>query len=505
MIGWSEYRRQAFIVARTMGSKKLALFRADLASGAVTRLIEDVSDTRAMTNTVEYNKPNIRLLGDGAEVIWYSDQSGWGHLYLHDAQSGVLKNAITQGDWGVQDIHAVDEVNREVYFTGGAREEGRDPYFRHLYRASFDGGEPVLLTAENADHTIPPVLAEVFGVLFSIPALEPMIRPDLGVFLDTWSTVDTPPQTALRSTEDGRLITMLETADASAIYERGWQPPVRQAVKAADGVTDIYTVYYAPKMDVDDAKHPVIDAVYGGPQVIVAPRNFMDAVIASNPLGSQSLSRLGFAVVTTDGRGTPLRSNAFRDAGYVEFTRIGIEDHIAAIEQLARTYPEMDTSRVGIHGWSWGGTFTAQAMLSQPDFYDVGITGAGVYDYAPLYPGFESVTGVPEYDDGGTVRTRPDEKPSNWAPLDITAMAPNLKGKMLIVYGDMDENVPQAQAFRLVDALIKANKPYDMLYLPNRTHRGGGEGYVQQRNFDYFVEHLHGVEPPPDVTVTYDR
>ncbi|MDP6970437.1 MAG: prolyl oligopeptidase family serine peptidase, partial [Pseudomonadales bacterium] len=404
--------------------------------------------------------------------------------------------------WLVQDIHAVDEANREVYFTGGAREAGRDPYFRHLYRASFDGGEPVLLTAENADHTIPPVPTEMFAVLFSIPALEPMIRPDLGVFLDTWSTVDTPPQTALRSTEDGSLIAMIETADASAIYERGWRPPVRQAVKAADGVTDIYTVYYPPKMEMLDSKHPVIDAVYGGPQVIVAPRNFMDAVTASNPLGSQSLSRLGFAVVTTDGRGTPLRSNAFRDAGYIEFTRIGIEDHIAAIEQLATIYPQMDTSRVGIHGWSWGGTFTAQAMLSQPDFYDVGITGAGVYDYAPLYPGFESATGVPEYDGGGTVRTRPDEKPSNWTPLDITSMAPNLKGKMLIVYGDMDENVPQAQAFRLVDALIKANKPYDMLYLPNRTHSGGGEGYVQQRNFDYFVEHLHGVEPPADVTVT---
>ena len=222
VLGWSKEHGQAFIVARTIGSKKLALFRADLATGAVTKLIEDVSDTRAMTNTVEYNKPNIRLLGDGAEVIWYSDESGWGHLYLHDAQTGERKNAITQGNWLVQDIHAVDEVNREVYFTGGAREEGRDPYFRQLYRASFDGGEPVLLTTENADHTIPPVPTEMFAVLFSIPALEPKIRPDRGVFLDTWSTVDTPPQTARRSTEDGSLIAMIETADASG--ERAIHP-----------------------------------------------------------------------------------------------------------------------------------------------------------------------------------------------------------------------------------------------------------------------------------------
>jgi dipeptidyl aminopeptidase/acylaminoacyl peptidase len=340
----------------------------------------------------------------------------------------------------------------------------------------------------------------MMAMLFGITPPEPMVNPDAGVFIDTFSTVDTPPVTVLTSTKDGRQIAELERADASALYAAGWKAPVRAAVKAADGTTDVYTVYYAPN-DGGTGKRPVVDAVYGGPQVVVAPRNFVDAYRGGNPIGEAALARLGFAVAVTDGRGTPGRSNVFRDAGYTEFTQVGIDDHVAAIKQLAKRHPEMDLDRVGIHGWSWGGTFTAQAILSRPDFYDVAVSGAGVYDYVPLYGGFEPFTGVPEYSDGSRIRTRPDEKPANMDHLDITSMAGNLKGHLLIVYGDMDENVPQLQAFRLVDALIKANKPYDLLYLPNRTHGGGGEGYTIQRTWDYYVEHLLDADPPLDVKV----
>jgi dipeptidyl aminopeptidase/acylaminoacyl peptidase len=202
------------------------------------------------------------------------------------------------------------------------------------------------------------------------------------------------------------------------------------------------------------------------------------------------LARLGFAMVTVDGRGTPYRDNAFRDAGYPEFTQVGIDDHIAAIKQLVERHPEMDTSRVGVYGWSWGGTFAAQAILSRPEFYRVAVSGAGVYDYSALYPGFETVTGLPVYADGSTTRGKPDESPASWRKLDITAMAPNLKGNLLLIYGDLDENVPSLQAFRLAAALVKANKPYDLLYLAGRTHAGGGEGYPIKRTWDYFVDHL---------------
>ena len=273
-------------------------------------------------------------------------------------------------------------------------------------------------------------------------------------------------------------------------------------VKAADGETDIATVYYAPMRALPGGRHPVIDSAYGGPQVYVAPRNFMEAHLGRNPVGESALARLGFAVAVTDARGTPARGNAFRDAGYTEFTQVGIDDHIAAIRQLSGHYPEIDLERAGIYGWSWGGTFAAQAILSRPGFYDVSVSGAGVYDYAAIYPGFEAMTGAPVYEDGSPVRTAPDEYPANWGPLDITALAGNLNGHLLLIYGDMDENVPPVQAFRLIDALVAANKPYDLLALPNRTHGAAGEGYVIQRTWDYFVRHLHGMDPPRDVRVT---
>ena len=500
--GWSFSRGQAFLAVADQGARSGGLLRVDLATGETDLVVQESASTRVEFNTLMYNRPNIRLLGDGDEAVWYSAESGWGHLYLHDAQTGERKNAITSGDWAVFDIHAVDEAARQIYFTAGGREAGRDPYYRHLYRAGLDGGEPVLLTPENADHLFRPDPVFMITLLFGIAPSEPQVRPDLGLAIDSYSTVGQPPVTVLRSTEDGEVLAELERADASALFAAGWQAPTRQAVKAADGETDIYTVYFAPNRPLPGGRHPVIDAVYGGPQVYVAPRNFVEVVLTSNPLGEASLARLGFAVAVTDGRGTPGRSNAYRDAGYNEFTQVGIDDHIAAIRQLAERYPEMDAERTGIYGWSWGGTFAGQAILSRPEFYDVSVSGAGVYDYAAVYPGFENMVGVPEYADGGPFRTRPDEYPANWASLDITALAGNLNGHLLIVYADMDENVPPAQAFRLIDALIKANKPYDLLALPNRAHAAGREGYVVQRTWDYFVEHLLDAEPPWDAEVT---
>ena len=502
VLGWSASRGQAFMVAATPDAQSAALIRVDLATGKSVPVIEETSAIRLETNTLMYNRPNIRLLGDGNEVVWYSDRTGWGHLYLHDAQTGELRNAITAGEWAVFDIHALDEGAREIYFTAGSREAGRDPYYRHLYRASLDGGAPYLLTDSNADHMIPAEPIPLFTVLYGTEAGEPLVRPDLNLVIDTFSTVDRPPVTVLRSTRDGSVIAELERADAGALFAAGWQPPVRQVVKAADGETDIATVYYAPARDLPGGKHPVIDSAYGGPQVYVAPRNFMEAHLGRNPVGESALARLGFAVAVIDARGTPARGNAFRNAGYTEFTQVGIDDHIAAIRQLSGHYPEIDLERAGIYGWSWGGTFAAQAILSRPGFYDVSVSGAGVYDYAAIYPGFEAMTGAPAYEDGSPQRTAPDEYPANWAPLDITALAGNLNGHLLLIYGDMDENVPPVQVFRLIDALIEANKPYDLLALPNRAHGATSEGYVIQRTWDYFVRHLHGMEPPRDARVT---
>jgi dipeptidyl aminopeptidase/acylaminoacyl peptidase len=277
---------------------------------------------------------------------------------------------------------------------------------------------------------------------------------------------------------------------------------VRERVTAADGKTDLYAVYYRPLRAVAGGKHPVIDAAYGGPQIIVAPRNFIDAYTYANPIGESGLARLGFAMVTVDGRGTPYRSRAFRDAGYPEFTQVGVDDHAAAIRELARRHPEMDSTRVGVFGNSWGGTFAAHAILSRPEFFKVAVSAAGAYDYAALYPGFESYIGLPRYADGSATKTRAVEKPGNWGKVDLTAMAGSLRGKLLLIYSDLDENVPPVQAFRLIDALIRANKPYDLLYMPNRTHTGNRDPFALKMAWNYFVEHLMGDEPVADAVVT---
>jgi dipeptidyl-peptidase 4 len=503
VLGWSTGQKQVFLVARTRGSKSIALFKLSLKDNLITKVVEETSGTRAEANTVEYHRANFRLLGDGAQIIWYSTRLGYGHLYLYDAQTGELQHPITDGEWQVQDIHAVDEQRREIYFSATGRETGRDPYYRHLYKANFAKSGPVtLLTASDADHHFDAEPGSgAISMLLNLPNRPELIRPDIGVFIDTYSRVDTAPTTTLRSTEDGRLIATLECADASNLYAAGWQAPVRESVLAADGKTRIWATYYRPSRKVDSDKCPVIDAAYGGPQICVAPKNFKEAYGARNPLGPAALARLGFAVVVVDARGTPGRSNAFRDAGYPEFTRVGVEDHAIAIRQLAERHPEMDIERTGVYGWSWGGSFAAQAILTNPDFYGVAVSGGGIYDYASLYSAYDCFVGVPIYADGGTVRPTPADSPDNWCSLDITRMADRLTGHLLIIYADLDENVPSHQALRLVSALTRANKPYDLLCLPSRTHAGVHEGYSIKRTWDYFVEHLLGCDPVFDVRV----
>jgi dipeptidyl-peptidase 4 len=502
VVGWSRARAQAFLLACTAGRKSCAIFRLDLATGNLNKVIEDSSKTRFEPNTNLYAQPNVRVIEDGAELVWYSDRTGWGQLYLYDGQTGRLKNAITHGDGLVLDIQAVDESRREIYFSAGGREKGRDPYLRQLYRASLDGRSDIrLLTDPAADHefgSLPPALTLYTGAM---PPRAPL-NLAAGVFIDTWSTVNQPPISALRSTRDGHVIAELEHADASRLYAAGWRPPLRESIKAADGVTDLYAVYYAPNGVRTAGAVPVIDDEYGGPQVSVAPRSFKEAYAGQNPLSPAALARLGFAVAVIDGRGTPGRSSAFRDAGYPEFTQVGIDDHIAAIHQLANRHAEMDLGRVGVNGWSWGGTFAAQAILSRPQFYKVAVSGAGAYDYPSLYPVFSPWIGLPQYADGTPYRSTPKDSPANWNALEVGRLADRLAGHLLIVCGDQDENAPPHQAFRLVDALTRANKPYDLIYLPNRSHGGGNhDGYTIKRTWDYFVEHLLREDPPFDAVV----
>lgn len=502
IVGWSLKRNQMFMLGLSEASASGSLLRVDLLSGAVTTVIHEPAATaRYESNTLLYNTPNVNVIGDGAEGIWYSDRSGFGHLYRYDAQSGELLNPITSGDWMVFDIHHIDEAQRTIYFTAGAREAGVDPYYRHLYRVGFDSSGLTLLTGGelHSDHNFAPNAAPMFKSLFGVPDAPEKIRPQAGVFIDTCSTVDTPPVTVLRSLVDGSLIAEIERADVSSLLENGYVAPTRYLLKADDGETDLAVVYYPPAKIIGDGAHPIIDACYGGPQVYVAPRSYVAAVNSSNPSNRSAMARLGFGVVVVDARGTPARGNAFRDPGYPRYIDIGVADHIAAIKQLVALKPELDISRVGIHGWSWGGTFSATAILTRGDFYSVCVTGAGVYDYSALYPGFENFNGLPVYADGSQHPTHSADKSISWKPLDVTQMADGLSGKMMIVWGDADENVPPNQAYRLMEALTLAYKPYDALVLPNKTHPTASQSlnpYTAMRTWNYFVEHLMGSTAP---------
>lgn len=500
VIGWSQSRGQAFLFGRTIASKSVALFRYDFASNKVTQVIEESAASRVMMNTIEYSGANVRILGDGEEIVWFSERDGWGHLYLYNGQTGALKSRITQGNWLVVDVENVDPLRRHIYFTASGREKG-DPYYRYLYRAGLDGKNIKLLTPAVADHHFDPNYGPFMREYYGITARESRVNHQAGVFVDTWSTVDEPPVSVLRSTTDGRLIAELEKADATRLYDAGWKAPVRERVKAADKATDLYAVYYAPYQVNAGDRYALIDAAYGGPQIIIAPRNFTEAYRDR----ASAYTRLGFGVVQVDGRGTPMRSRAFRDAGYPYFTAVGIADHVAAIQQVAARHAEIDTTKVGIIGHSWGGLFAAQAIMTRGDFYKVAISSAGVYDYAGMYAyQFDNMIGAPIYANGTPYRDKIGESPVNWQKLDVTALASNLRGKLLIIYGDLDENVPPSQAFRLVDALSRANKPYDLLYGPNRNHRTllGSNGYVIKRTWDYFIEHLQGREPAFDAVVS---
>lgn len=494
--------RTLFTAAEAVDSHAAGMFAIDLESGVSRKIASETSPSGIAEafNAMAYNAANLRVLGGGKEVVFFSQEDGWGHLYLYDVASGALKRQITSGAWLVRDLVRVDEARRLVYFTATGR-EGGDPYLRRFYVASLDGGAPKLLTPEVADHDILDPSTDGFDD----PAYAETapLSPGGKYFVDTYSTVDTPPVSVLRSTEDGRVIMKLEDGDPSAALAAGWHAPVRVAMKAADGTTDIWGVVYFPPGFDKKRKYPVIDALYGGPQIYNAPTQFSHAVSESlNPVLRSSLAQLGFIVLTIDGRGTPGRSKAFHDVGYGNFADPQIEDHIAGIKQLAQRFGGFDLDRVGVYGHSFGGYVSARAILSHPEFYKVAVSSAGPQDWEGFYRVMDGYLGPPDYGNGSQIRPAPQTKPANYAAVDNVTLAPNLRGHLMLVYGDMDENALPSVTLQLADALIKANKGFDMVYLPNRTHGYfRTDPYYMRRNWDYFVEHLLGATPPENYAI----
>jgi dipeptidyl aminopeptidase/acylaminoacyl peptidase len=347
-----------------------------------------------------------------------------------------------------------------VYFNASGRETGEDPYLRHLYRVNLDGSDLQLLTPEAADHEI-------------------SFANSGRYFIDSYSRADLPTVSLLRSA-DGNVIRELARADVTKLAASGWKPPEPFRATAADGVTEICGLMFRPANFDPGKKYPVLDAIYPGPQTIKTPKNF-PATLAGD---GQDMAQLGFVVVTVDGRGTPFRSKAFHDFSYGKLgTAGGLEDHIAALRQLAKVHAYMDLDRVGIYGHSGGGYATVRAMLTYPEFYKVGVASAGNHDMRGYLARWgEKYIGPVNGD--------------NYLEAANPVLAANLKGKLLLAWGDMDDNVPPSLSMQLVSALIKANKTFDMLVLPNRNHSFFNDPYFIRRRWDYLVEHLAGAMPP---------
>ena len=476
-VKWGDGSDRLWFTYGDRGPRHVRLYVADAASGRATELLADSSRTYVELNTSTSDPPNWAVVNKGSEILWFSERDGWGHLYLYGGD-GKLKNQVTSGPWTVGDIVSVDAVGRYVYFTGRGREPG-NPYYARLYRAKLDGGAPELLTPEDGEHHI-------------------AMLPSGKFYVDAWSRIDVPPVTMLRSV-DGKVALPLEKADISALRATGWHPAESFTVKGRDGVTDIWGVMFKPTNFDSTKSYPVIDNIYPGPQVSSTPYDF---VPMSRPgldfpkIGQiQALADLGFIVVETAGMGTNLRSKAFHDTYFGNMGDNSLPDHITAIQQLAARHRWIDANRVGIYGHSGGGFASTDGLLRYPNFYKVAVSISGNHDNRTYYYGWaERYQGLLVRD---TVR-----KTDNYAPAANQEMAGNLRGHLFLIHGDLDDNVHPAHTIQMVNALIKANKSFDLLIVPDRNHDTSNETYVYRRTWDYFVEHLAGAQPPRDYQIT---
>jgi len=459
-VQWSPDASKLAFVSTSRDHKQERLREADAATGEVREINEESSATQFESGD---GRVNWQVLYGSNEFLWYSERSGWGHLYLGDWKTGQIKGAVTSGEWIVRQVLRVDETRRLIWFLGAGREKG-DPYFSYLYRVGFDGKGLELLTPENANHDI-------------------SFSPDGAYFVDSYSTPDTPPVAVVRDSS-GKLAANLEKADISKLQAVGWKPPVRIIVKARDGKTDLYGLMFVPTNLDPSKKYPIVNHIYPGPQAgSVGSRSFSAA-----RGDAQALAELGFVVVEIDGMGNPTRSKKFHDAYYGNMGDNTLPDQVAAMKELAARYPYIDIDRAGIYGHSGGGFAAADAMFRYPDFFKVGISEAGNHDNREYEDDWgERYQGLLKKNSDGT---------TNYDDQANENIAKNLKGHLLLAHGTMDNNVPPYNTLLVVNELIKANKDFDLIMLPNRGHGFGNEPYMVRRRWDYFVQYLLGSEPP---------
>ena len=451
---WEPSSERFTFLYNQRGHRVMRVIAVDAATGAATAIVNEQPAT-----FFDYaGKQFLHYLNASHELIWMSERDGWNHLYLYDTQTGDVKQQITSGNWPVLGVERVDEQQRQVWFRAGGIHPDQDPYHVHYARINFDGTGLTLLTQGNGTHEL-------------------TFSPDRRFYLDRYSRVDLPPVTELRRTRDGGLILELERADWTKLLATGWQAPERFVAIGRDGETNIYGVIFRPTTFAADKSYPVIEKIYAGPQGAFVPKRF--SVWHGE---AQALAELGFIVVQIDGMGTNWRSKAFHDVCWKNLADSGFPDRILWLKAAAATHPEMDLTRVGIFGGSAGGQSALRAVLAHGDFYKVAAADCGCHDNRmdkiwwnelwmswPVGPWYAEQSNVTN--------------------------AHRLSGKLLLIVGELDRNVDPASTMQVVDALVRADKDFELLIIPGAGHGAAGTPYGTRRQRDFFVRHLLKVEP----------
>ena len=435
------------------GHQVFRVIEIDAATGKARAVISEEPKT-----FFTYSGKRFRQdLEDSNETIWMSERDGWNHLYMYDYATGQVKHQITKGDWAVRQVVSVDEKARQIYFSANGMYPGKDPYFTYFYRINFDGTGLVTLTPGEGTHDV-------------------TLSPDRKVLVDRYSRVDAAPIAELRSAVDGSLLTTLETGDITELQAAGWKPPEVFVAKGRDGKTDIWGVIYRPTNFSASRKYPVIENIYAGPQGQFVPKAFG----AFN--GMQAQADIGFIVVQIDGMGTNYRSKAFHDVAWKNLGDAGFPDRILWHKAVAAKYPYYDVTRVGLYGTSAGGQNSLGGLLFHPDFYKAAVSSVGCHDnrmdkiwWNEQWMGWPL---GPEYSASSNVDN-----------------AHRLQGKVLLVVGELDQNVDPSSTMQVVNQLIRNNKDFDLLVIPGAGHGSGG-AYGDHKRFDFFTKHLLGVTPP---------
>lgn len=433
------------------GHQRFRLVEVELRTGAVRNIIDEQSSTFIWSaHTLRLGARTVTWLRETEEILYLSEKSGWRHIYLVDPATGSMQ-PVTKGSFVVRGIDWIDEQKRQVWFRASGVNQDQDPYLVHYYRVNFDGSNLVALTDGNGNHAIE-------------------YSPDRRFLIDTYSRVDLPPRHELRSVEDGNLICKLETADVRELTESGWQPPEVFTAKGRDGETDIWGIICRPR-DFDPSKrYPIIEDIYAGPHNSFVPKSF------SPSQRYRELTELGFVVVKLDGMGTANRSKSFHDKCWHNLKDAGFPDRIRWLRAAAQKYPHLDVSRVGIYGTSAGGQSAVAALLHHGDFYKAAYAACGCHDNRMDKASWnEQWMGYPVG--------------PHYAESSNIDNAHKLNGKLMLMVGELDTNVPPESTFRLVDALIKADKDFELLVMPGVGHSDGGP-YGRRRMREFFVRHL---------------